>query len=98
MSDLRESGAIEQDMDVILLLHRPEQSDPNLRPGEADLIIAKNRHGPTSTVPLTPMLQYSKFVPGEGQLQRDDSPYTEVDEDGEPAYAAPTEQDEIPWD
>jgi len=97
MSDLRESGAIEQDMDVILLLHRPEQSDPNLRPGEADLIIAKNRHGPTNTVPLTPMLQFSKFVPGEGVIARDNSVYEETDENGEIVYAAPTEEDETPW-
>jgi len=52
MSDLRESGAIEQDADTVLLLHRPEYYDPNDKPGLAEVIIAKNRHGPTGTVEL----------------------------------------------
>lgn len=47
MSDLRESGAIEQDADVVMLLHRPED-----RPGEADIIVAKNRGGNTGEVTL----------------------------------------------
>jgi replicative DNA helicase len=50
MADLRESGAIEQDADIVLLLHRPEYYDPNDSPGEAELIIAKNRSGATGTV------------------------------------------------
>ncbi len=52
MSDLRESGAVEQDADVIALLHRPEFSDPNNRPGEADLIVCKVRNGPIGEVLL----------------------------------------------
>lgn len=51
LSDLRESGAIEQDADMVILLHRPdafERDDP--RGGEADLIVAKHRNGPTKTV------------------------------------------------
>ncbi len=50
MADIRESGAVEQDANVILLLHRPEFYDSNERPGEADLIIAKNRGGQTGTL------------------------------------------------
>ncbi|HEV3163334.1 MAG TPA: replicative DNA helicase [Isosphaeraceae bacterium] len=46
MADLRESGAIEQDADIVLLLHRPEYYDPNDQPGIAELIVAKNRNGP----------------------------------------------------
>lgn len=52
LSDLRESGAIEQDADIVMFLHRPEAYNPEDRPGEADLIIAKNRHGPIGTVSL----------------------------------------------
>jgi replicative DNA helicase len=50
MADLRESGAIEQDADMVLLLHRPEYYDQNDQPGIAEVIIAKNRNGPVGTV------------------------------------------------
>ena len=49
MADLRESGAIEQDADMVLLLHRPEYYDPNDSPGIAEVIVAKNRNGATGT-------------------------------------------------
>jgi replicative DNA helicase len=49
-SDLRETGALEQDADQVILIHRPEEYDANDRPGEADLILAKNRFGPVGTV------------------------------------------------
>lgn len=52
LSDLRESGAIEQDSDVVLLLHRPSVSDPEADPREAQVIVAKHRGGPTGTVRL----------------------------------------------
>ena len=59
MSDLRESGSIEQDADIILMLYREDyykdSSDvpvEDIRVDEAELIIAKNRHGPTGSVPL----------------------------------------------
>ena len=49
LSDLRESGAIEQDADVVLFLHRPDMYRPDEMPGQAKLILAKNRNGPTAT-------------------------------------------------
>ncbi len=62
MSDLRESGAIEQDADVVSLLHRPEYYDPNDKPGVAELIVAKNRGGSTGTVPLLFHKAQTKFT------------------------------------
>jgi hypothetical protein len=62
MSDLRESGSIEQDADVVMMLHREEyyhRADPEWRDanpdkvGVAELIVAKQRNGPTGTVELT---------------------------------------------
>lgn len=61
MADLRESGAIEQDADQVVLLHRPEYYDPNEAPGEAELIVAKNRHGPTGTVAVAFDKQLTRF-------------------------------------
>ncbi|GAA3550624.1 replicative DNA helicase [Nonomuraea rosea] len=62
-SDLRESGAIEQDADVIILLHREDALDrESPRAGEADLIVAKNRNGPTATITVAHQLHYSRFV------------------------------------
>lgn len=52
LSDLRESGAIEQDADVVFLVHRPDVYDRENRPGEADIILAKHRNGPTDTFSL----------------------------------------------
>ncbi|MBX3443078.1 MAG: replicative DNA helicase [Planctomyces sp.] len=61
LADLRESGAIEQDADIVMFLHRPDAYDPGDRPGEADLIVAKNRSGPIGTVPLVWMREMLKF-------------------------------------
>ncbi|MFC7618381.1 replicative DNA helicase [Actinokineospora soli] len=63
LSDLRESGSLEQDADIVLLINRPdawERDDP--RAGEADLILAKHRAGPTATVVVAHQLHYSKFA------------------------------------
>ncbi|QFU94716.1 replicative DNA helicase [Amycolatopsis sp. YIM 10] len=63
LSDLRESGSLEQDADIVLLINRPdawERDDP--RAGEADLILAKHRAGPTSTVVVAHQLHYSRFA------------------------------------
>ena len=61
LADLRESGAIEQDADIVMFLHRPDAYDPEDRPGEADLIMAKNRHGPIGTVELVWLKKSLKF-------------------------------------
>jgi replicative DNA helicase len=61
MSDLRESGAIEQDADVVILLHRPEYYDPNDQPGVAEVILAKNRNGATSTIKTTFLKDIGRF-------------------------------------
>lgn len=63
MSDLRESGAVEQDADVVILLHREDAYDPESpRAGEVDLIVAKHRNGPTGTVTIASQLHYARFV------------------------------------
>jgi replicative DNA helicase len=61
MADLRESGAIEQDADLVLLLHRPDYYDPNDQPGIAELIVAKNRNGATGSVKLTFLKNHTRF-------------------------------------
>ncbi len=61
LADLRESGAIEQDADLVLLLHRPEAYDSEDHPGEAEIIVAKNRSGPTDSVFISWQSQYMRF-------------------------------------
>jgi replicative DNA helicase len=63
LADLRESGSLEQDADMVILIHRPdafERDDP--RAGEADLILAKHRAGPTATITVAHQLHYSRFA------------------------------------
>lgn len=62
VSDLRESGSIEQDADMVILLHREDMYNPDSdRVDEADMIIAKHRGGPTRTIPLAFSGKYSRF-------------------------------------
>jgi replicative DNA helicase len=63
MSDLRESGSLEQDADVVILLHREDAYEPESpRAGEADLIVAKHRNGPTATITVAFQGHYARFV------------------------------------
>lgn len=62
VSDLRESGSLEQDADMILLINRPDASNPDHeKAGEADVIVGKNRGGPTGRVTLVHQLHMSRF-------------------------------------
>lgn len=60
MSDLRESGSIEQDADIVILLHRDRDPDSE-REGEADIIVAKHRNGPTADIVLGFQGHYARF-------------------------------------
>jgi replicative DNA helicase len=63
LSDLRESGAIEQDADTVLLLYRPEfyEGEESENAGMAEVILAKQRNGPTGTVKLAFIKEYTRF-------------------------------------
>ncbi|MFL5245440.1 MAG: replicative DNA helicase [Gemmataceae bacterium] len=61
LSDLRESGAIEQDADTVMLLHRPEMYEPGQHEGTTEIIIAKQRNGPTGEITLTYLKQFMRF-------------------------------------
>ncbi|RLV57599.1 replicative DNA helicase [Aeromicrobium phragmitis] len=65
LSDLRESGSIEQDADIVMLLNRPDAhgAGESERPGEADIIVAKNRSGPVNKVAVSFQGHYSRFTP-----------------------------------
>jgi replicative DNA helicase len=68
LSDLRESGAIEQDADLVLFIHRPEyygmdvDEEGNSLKGVAEIIVAKHRNGPTGEIHLKFIREYAKFV------------------------------------
>lgn len=63
ISDLRESGAVEQDADMVILLHRPDMYEPESpRAGEADLIVDKHRGGHRAKITAAAQMHYSRFV------------------------------------
>ena len=62
MSDLRESGSIEQDSDIIIFLLRREYYDPYDKPGHAEIIVAKNRHGQIGNIEMTYRKEYTQFA------------------------------------
>jgi replicative DNA helicase len=61
LSDLRESGSLEQDADTVMLLHRPELHEPGQHEGVVEVIIGKQRNGPTGEVTLTYLKQFMRF-------------------------------------
>jgi replicative DNA helicase len=64
LSDLRESGSLEQDADVVVFIYREEQYDPETpvdRRGSAEIIVAKHRNGPTGSARLVFLSQYARF-------------------------------------
>ncbi len=67
LSDLRESGSIEQDADIVIFLYRDEYYNEDTEsPGECEVIVAKQRSGPTGTVKVTWLDKLTKFVDGMG--------------------------------
>lgn len=68
LADLRESGAIEQDADIVMFLHRPDAYNPEDRPGLAEVIVAKHRSGPTGIVSLAWRRESMRFDNYEGSV------------------------------
>ena len=62
LADLRESGALEQDADVVMFVYREDYYDPQSeKKGEAEIIVEKHRNGPTDTINLAFLGQFTKF-------------------------------------
>jgi len=61
LSDLRESGSIEQDSDLVIFVFRPDYYKPEEKPGLAEIIVAKNRNGPTDTITLKFRRELTRF-------------------------------------
>ena len=60
LADLRESGSIEQDADTVMLLHRPDRYEPGQNEGAVEVIIGKQRNGPTGEITLAYIKQYMR--------------------------------------
>jgi replicative DNA helicase len=76
MSDLRESGSIEQDSDIVMFLLRKEYYDPYDKPGHAELIVAKNRHGSVGVVNLSfrkELAQFTNYISIEESIEKESS-------------------------
>jgi len=76
LSDLRESGSIEQDSDLVMFVFREEyykRDDPALK-GKAEIIVAKQRNGPTGDVHMTFLHEFTKFVPGSDLMPGETEP------------------------
>jgi replicative DNA helicase len=71
LSDLRESGSVEQDADVVMFLHRPSAYDPDQRPGECDVVVRKNRRGNVGKATLAWLAHSTKFADLEIEDQYD---------------------------
>jgi replicative DNA helicase len=61
LADLRESGSIEQDADTVMLLHRPDRYEPGQHDGIIEIIVGKQRNGPTGEITLTYLKQYMRY-------------------------------------
>ena len=61
LSDLRESGSIEQDADIVMFVFRREYYNANDKPGLAEIVVAKNRHGGVGDVELAFRKKFAKF-------------------------------------
>jgi replicative DNA helicase len=83
MSDLRESGSLEQDSDVVMFMFRREYYDKHDKPGQAELIVAKNRHGATGDVLLTYRKDFGQFCNAAPM-----TPQTEMAKANKGAFAA----------
>ena len=89
LSDLRESGAIEQDADMVMFLHRASKYDPSVPEDLVQLIVGKNRNGETGEVELQwegSTTTFRECVPGEQRAERKEQP--------RPEYAAPSAEKE----
>jgi len=97
LSDLRESGAIEQDADIVMFVHRPGLFDETIEDNVAELLIAKHRNGPTGTVKLHFERQCGRFNnlsgrPGPSPAEAGFGPPPR-----EPAEPAGEAADDLPW-
>jgi len=70
LSDLRESGSLEQDADIVMFIHRPRESGQVAPSNQADIIIAKQRHGPLGVVNLYFEPETASFYSVETNIQQ----------------------------
>jgi len=103
LSDLRESGAIEQDADMVMFIYRPEyykidvDEEGNSTAGMAELIIAKHRNGALADVKMQFVGQYAKFLDYEGPTMDSYGDSSgEYDYPAESSYTVPSKMNDIP--